>query len=216
MVLYSYIIDSRPVREWKRAGNWERASWIIWIGVPSVMAWVDLYGYLPKGNLFSILFVVFFALSTIAILLNASIRHERDNVKLDLIKERDKASNAIETVYADKNQEIEKLRIDTEKQVKDAGELARMEKERANRKTEAFKLKKYAYDELLEKYKKLDLEYQKLSGNYRVDLDPAHTNTVFNDVTLERRTLLDRIRLKDLPHAEASEIADRLNRGSED
>ena len=65
----------------------EYISWIIFIGVPAIMAWVILYGYLPKDSIFTILFIIFFILSGMTILLNNSIRHE-------LYKERNAKLNA--------------------------------------------------------------------------------------------------------------------------
>jgi cbb3-type cytochrome oxidase subunit 3 len=126
MSFYSDIKRSWPIRQWKRAGNRERASWIVLVGVPAMIAWFDLYERLPKDSIYFIATIILFLLSGFVIILNASLRGERDEAKLGLIKERDASSNAVEKVYAQKNKEIDELKINND-QVREEWKKAQQE-----------------------------------------------------------------------------------------
>ncbi len=112
MGLRSRIEGSFLYRKWKTASLGEQISWIIWVGVPAMIAWIDLFGKLPKFNIYFIATIILFLLSGFVIFLNAAIRHERDEAKQALKDERDRSSAAIHTVYAQKDEEIEKLELD--------------------------------------------------------------------------------------------------------
>lgn len=79
---------SRLKHEWKNAGIMERASWVIGFGVPIMGGVVWFYGIIEKSNIFILLSLIFFLLSLVAIFLNISMRHQRDDLKQTYQSER--------------------------------------------------------------------------------------------------------------------------------